>query len=81
MAMEAPWVVAEYPVHSMAQDAGMTFAQYAEFIFAAVLVGRISIEEGAERAVLFGLPLAHLDGVEGSAQDDQKYGGSDDDAY
>jgi hypothetical protein len=30
---------------------------------------------------LFGLPLANLDGVEGSTQNDQKYGGSDDDAY
>jgi aminopeptidase len=38
MAMEAPWVIAEYPVHSMAQDAGMTFDQYAEFIFDAVLL-------------------------------------------
>ena len=38
MAMEAPWVIAEYPVHSMAQDAGMTTAQYAQFIFDAVLL-------------------------------------------
>jgi aminopeptidase len=38
MAMAAPWVIAEYPVHSMAQDAGMTIAQYAEFIFDAVLL-------------------------------------------
>jgi aminopeptidase len=37
MSMAAPWVIAEYPVHSMAQDAGMTFDQYAEFIFDAVL--------------------------------------------
>jgi hypothetical protein len=29
---------------------------------------------------LFGLSLANLDGIEGSAQDDQKDGGSDDDA-
>ena len=38
MAMEAPWVIAEYPVHSMAQDAGMTTEQYAQFIFDAVLL-------------------------------------------
>ena len=38
MAMAAPWVIAEYPVHSLAQDAGMTFAQYAQFIFDAVLL-------------------------------------------
>jgi aminopeptidase len=38
MAMAAPWVIAEYPVHSMAQDAGMTIAQYAQFIFDAVLL-------------------------------------------
>ncbi|HEX4526488.1 MAG TPA: aminopeptidase [Gaiellaceae bacterium] len=37
MAMAAPWVIAEYPVHSMAQDAGMTKTQYAQFIFDAVL--------------------------------------------
>jgi aminopeptidase len=29
---------AEYPVHSMAQDAGMTLAQYTQFIFDAVLL-------------------------------------------
>ena len=38
MAMAAPWVIAEYPVHSMAQDAGMTLAQYTQFIFDAVLL-------------------------------------------
>jgi aminopeptidase len=38
MAMDAPWVIAEYPVHSMAQDAGMTIAQYTQFIFDAVLL-------------------------------------------
>ena len=38
MAMAAPWVVAEYPVQSAAQDAGMTLAEYEEFIFDAVLL-------------------------------------------
>ena len=38
MALAAPWVIAEYPVNSTAQDAGMTIAQYAEFIFNAVLL-------------------------------------------
>ena len=37
MALEAPWVVAEYPVDSAAQDAGMTLGEYEEFIFDAVL--------------------------------------------
>jgi aminopeptidase len=37
MALAAPWVVAEYPVHAAAQDAGMTLAEYEEFIFEAVL--------------------------------------------
>jgi aminopeptidase len=37
MAMEAPWVVAEYPVNAAAQDAGMTLGEYEEFIFDAVL--------------------------------------------
>ena len=37
MALAAPWVVAEYPVHATAQDAGMTLGEYEEFIFDAVL--------------------------------------------
>jgi aminopeptidase len=37
MALAVPWVVAEYPVSSAAQDAGMTIADYEEFIFDAVL--------------------------------------------
>jgi aminopeptidase len=37
MSLAAPWVVAEYPVHSAAQDAGMTIDEYEEFIFDAVL--------------------------------------------
>jgi aminopeptidase len=38
MAMAAPWVIAEYPVQAAAQDAGMTLAEYEEFIFDAVLL-------------------------------------------
>jgi aminopeptidase len=37
MAMEVPWVIAEYPTPAGAQDAGMTLGQYEEFIFEAVL--------------------------------------------
>jgi aminopeptidase len=37
MALEAPWVVAVYPVNAAAQDAGMTLGEYEEFIFEAVL--------------------------------------------
>jgi aminopeptidase len=37
MAMAAPWVVAEYPVLSTAQEAGMTLPEFEEFIFGAVL--------------------------------------------
>lgn len=37
MSMAMPWVVAEWPVQSMAQDAGMTLGEYEEFIFDAVL--------------------------------------------
>jgi aminopeptidase len=38
MAMAVPWVIAEYPVLGAAQDAGMTLAQYEQFIFEAVLL-------------------------------------------
>lgn len=37
MAMEVPWVVAEYPTPAGAQDAGMSVSQYEDFIFEAVL--------------------------------------------
>ncbi len=37
MAMEVPWVVAEYPTPAGAQDAGMSIGQYEDFIFEAVL--------------------------------------------
>ena len=38
MALAVPWVIAEYPVHSAAQDAGMTLTEFEEFIFASVLL-------------------------------------------
>jgi aminopeptidase len=38
MSMAAPWVIAEYPVLSGAQDAGMTLPEYEEFIFDSVLL-------------------------------------------
>lgn len=38
MSMSAPWVIAEYPVLSGAQDAGMTLPEYEQFIFDAVLL-------------------------------------------
>ena len=38
MAMSAPWVIAEYPVLSGAQDAGMTLPEYEQFIFDSVLL-------------------------------------------
>jgi aminopeptidase len=38
MAMEIPWVVAEYPVLATAQEAGMTLGEYEAFIFGAVLL-------------------------------------------
>jgi aminopeptidase len=38
MALQAPWVIAEYPVLSTAQDAGMTLAAFEEFIFNSVLL-------------------------------------------
>jgi len=37
MSMQAPWVIAEYPVLSTAQEAGMTLLQLEEFIFDSVL--------------------------------------------
>jgi aminopeptidase len=38
MAMQVPWVIAEYPVLSTAQEAGMTLGEFEEFIFNAVLL-------------------------------------------
>jgi aminopeptidase len=38
MALELPWVIAEYPVQSLADEAGMTLDEYEQFIFDAVLL-------------------------------------------
>ena len=38
MSMSVPWVIAEYPVLSTAQEAGMTLTELEEFIFDAVLL-------------------------------------------
>jgi aminopeptidase len=38
MAMTVPWVIAEYPVLSCAQDAGMTLPEYEQFIYDSVLL-------------------------------------------
>ncbi|HZQ80982.1 MAG TPA: aminopeptidase [Gaiellaceae bacterium] len=37
MTMEIPWVIAEWPVQSLADEAGMTLEEYGEFIYDAVL--------------------------------------------
>ena len=38
MAMEVPWVVCEYPTNAAAQEAGMTFEEFEEFVYGAVLL-------------------------------------------
>jgi aminopeptidase len=38
MALEIPWVIAEWPTQALAEAAGMTFDEYGEFIFDAVLL-------------------------------------------
>jgi aminopeptidase len=38
MALEVPWVIAEWPAQSMAEEAGMTLDEYAQFIYDAVLL-------------------------------------------
>jgi aminopeptidase len=38
MAMEVPWVFCEYPTNAAAQEAGMSLAEYEEFVFGAVLL-------------------------------------------
>jgi aminopeptidase len=38
MAMEVPWVIAEYPVPATAQDAGMSLDEYEDFVYGAVLL-------------------------------------------
>jgi aminopeptidase len=37
-AMTVPWVVCQWPTHALAQDAGMTLAQFEEFLFGACLL-------------------------------------------
>ena len=38
MSMQAPWVIAEYPVPAVAQDAGMNLAEYERFVYEACLL-------------------------------------------
>ena len=38
MSMTIPWVIAEWPVQSLADDAGMTLAEYEQFVYEAVLL-------------------------------------------
>ena len=38
MALEIPWVIGEWPTQALADEAGMTLADYEEFIFNAVLL-------------------------------------------
>ncbi|HEY2777867.1 MAG TPA: aminopeptidase [Gaiellaceae bacterium] len=38
MSLEIPWVIAEWPTQALADEAGMTLDEYAEFIFNAVLL-------------------------------------------
>ena len=38
MSMAIPWVIAEWPVQSLADEAGLTLDEYREFIYAAVLL-------------------------------------------
>jgi len=37
MSLQIPWVIAEWPVQSLADEAGMTLAEYEQFVFDAVL--------------------------------------------
>jgi aminopeptidase len=38
MAMNVPWVIAEWPVQSLADEAGMSLEEYEQFVFDAVLL-------------------------------------------
>ena len=38
MAMSVPWVIAEWPVQSLADEAGMSLEEYEQFVFDAVLL-------------------------------------------
>ena len=37
-AMEVPWVICQYPTHALAQEAGMTLPQFADFLYGACLL-------------------------------------------
>jgi aminopeptidase len=37
MSMSVPWLICEYPTHATAQEAGMTLAEFEDFVFGAVL--------------------------------------------
>jgi aminopeptidase len=37
MSMDVPWVICEYPTNAAAQEAGMTLAEFEEFVYGAVL--------------------------------------------
>jgi aminopeptidase len=50
MAMGIPWVIAEWPVQSLAEEAGMSFEEYEQFIFDAVLLDW-DAEEARMRAI------------------------------
>src|SRR5262249_42942464 len=38
MAMHVPWVMCEFPTNPAAQEAGLTLAEYEEFVYGAVLL-------------------------------------------
>ena len=38
MAMDVPWVICEYPTNAAAQEAGLTLAEFEEFVYGAVLL-------------------------------------------
>jgi aminopeptidase len=38
MSLEIPWVIAEWPVQSLAEEAGLTLGEYEQFVFDAVLL-------------------------------------------
>ena len=38
MSMGVPWLICEYPTHATAQEAGMTLAEFEDFVFGAVLL-------------------------------------------
>jgi aminopeptidase len=46
---KAPWVGCQYPTHALAQDAGMTLDQFADFLYGAVLLDWDAERERMER--------------------------------